>query len=645
MKSNKHKQLFWLSIFIVILTLLVAFFFAYKIKSEEEKEYFVQLGRANVIASELSSTLEEDLNIHFKKMSNAVFKNDISTIVAQIDGLMILNKGKLIFPQNFNESFFKELSNQVSTSKQKIYQEINNLIKAQNFSLADSKIKNEEKSNNIKDSLLFLHLKSILLLKQEKFIARKAILINILLSQKKDVLALPWIFWESVFISYLESSPKINKSYDKILLEMFGLIKSNYLSNDLDYFYQKMKAFNKSNQFIILMSSEHQRLLNLTKHLAQITKTSIESKKLNFHPLPILKKNQNNFQFTLKNKVYLMQNSLHGDNRIIIILSWKRIKNLLNKKLAIFQLNSGFQYKLSSEGTDKAILSRALNQYPNIYIKLKLSDNWITPIKRRNQNYFIILTFILIFILSFLYFLYKTITFQLNLAKMRSDFVTNVSHELRTPVAAIQLMSETLSNQSIKEERKLLEYYQLIHNDSRRLGNLINNVLDFSKLESGSRKYNIQEGSLLGMLEQVKQSYCVNTPSNNLMININSEDEEIIHKFDADSMEQIFSNIIENSIKYSKNDHDTNIKITINSKQTFITIIFEDNSRGINADDLPHVFEKFFRGGDLSTQNIKGNGLGLCIVKQLVEVHHGKVKIESVLDVGTKTIITFPKTT
>ncbi|PCJ59705.1 MAG: hypothetical protein COA79_09885 [Planctomycetota bacterium] len=641
MKIHKKNQLIWLIIITSILVLTLAIFLAYKIKQDEKKEYFVQLGRANALAQVIATSLDEQLNKNYHTLAQAILKNDLSKIENQIDGLLILKDNAITFPQNINEAFFNELSEQVSSSKIKAYKEIKDLIKSQQYQLAKEKLLEEEKDTTTKNNLLFLHLRSILLFKQDKTEHYRSLLAELLLNKKKDVASLPWIFWESVFIGYLEISPEFNDSFKQIFQEMIYLVQKHYLSNDFDYFWQKLTSFMNSHPTFV--SSETHKLINLKANLIRITKNSIACRNLNLQKLPSLINNMDTYNFDLNDKPFVIQISINQEKRIFILLSWKRIKELLDLNLRQLQKDSLFQFYLTNKSSLKSNVSKVLSHYSDISLNLTSAENGLNKIKKRNQMLLIILFITVAFITTCLYFLYKIMLFQLTLAKMRTDFVTNVSHELRTPIAAIQLMSETLANQSIKEDKDLLEYYHLIHNDSKRLGSLINNVLDFSKLESGNKKYEFKDNSILESIENVKASYCLNSQANHPIINIDSNQDKIIFKYDSNSMEQIISNLIENSIKYARNNQRPEITLTINIKDNSVNIILQDNAKGIHPSDLPHVFDKFFRGGNLTTQNINGNGLGLSIVKQLVEVHHGSVKIESTINEGTKILLSFPK--
>jgi signal transduction histidine kinase len=216
----------------------------------------------------------------------------------------------------------------------------------------------------------------------------------------------------------------------------------------------------------------------------------------------------------------------------------------------------------------------------------------------------------------------------MKLSQMKADFVSNVSHELRTPLASIRVFGEFLKLGRIKEQHKIHEYGEYIETESRRLTQLINNILDFSKIESGQRTYQFEESDVEHVVADTLKTFEVILEQNGFFIDFRSPEKRLPPVvMDSNAIAQALINLLDNAVKYSGESKE--ISVRLGQEDGFVTIAVSDRGIGIEREDCGKVFEKFYRVGNCLVHDVKGSGLGLSIVKHVVEAHHGKVTVES----------------
>lgn len=229
---------------------------------------------------------------------------------------------------------------------------------------------------------------------------------------------------------------------------------------------------------------------------------------------------------------------------------------------------------------------------------------------------------------------------ELRLAQMKSAFVSNVSHELKTPLSLISLFAEILELGRVKDENKKREYYRIIRNETRRLNKLIENILDFSKIEAGRKDYHFAENDIGELIENVIFDYQfqINNSGFELKTNIGRNLPAVF--IDRDAIAQAVINLLDNAIKYSAEIK----KISISTKTHKSNVLIEiaDCGIGISKREQKKIFEKFYRVGNDLLHNVKGSGLGLALVKHIIEAHKGKITVKSELGKGSCFTISIP---
>lgn len=227
------------------------------------------------------------------------------------------------------------------------------------------------------------------------------------------------------------------------------------------------------------------------------------------------------------------------------------------------------------------------------------------------------------------------------LNKMKSMFVSTVSHELKTPLTSInmfaQLLDKNLKSKSVKTE----EYLEIIEGESNRLRRLIENVLDFAKIEEGLKQYNLKSVNFNQLVENVLllMEYQFKMAKIKL-VKILGEDEVRI-KADKDAIEQAMINLLSNAIKYSEND--TTVTVSTETQNGLVLFKVEDQGIGISSQDKERIFEPFFRTVEKKYVKAEGAGLGLAIVKNILDAHSGRIEVDSTPGQGSIFTLLFPK--
>jgi len=229
---------------------------------------------------------------------------------------------------------------------------------------------------------------------------------------------------------------------------------------------------------------------------------------------------------------------------------------------------------------------------------------------------------------------------EARLAQAKSNFVANVSHELKTPLSLLSLFSEILELGLVKNEEKKIEYYRVMRHESRRLNKMIDNILDFSKIEAGRKTYNFVAGDMGEVIENVLSSYRyqISNSGFNIQTNIQTDLPPVL--IDRDAMAQAISNLLDNAIKYSREVKQ--LSITTETLGSDLSVEIADQGIGIPRAEQAKIFEKFYRVGNGLVHDVKGSGLGLSLVKHIIEAHQGTIAVESDVGKGSRFTILLP---
>ena len=229
---------------------------------------------------------------------------------------------------------------------------------------------------------------------------------------------------------------------------------------------------------------------------------------------------------------------------------------------------------------------------------------------------------------------------ELKLVEAKGTFVSNVSHELKTPLALIRLFGETLEMGRVNNQEEMRNYGRIINRESSRLTQLINNILDFSRIEAGRREYQFVETDIAEMIEEALRSYEYQLNSAGFEVTKDIQPDLPLILADTEALAQAILNLLNNAIKYS-----TGVKrIEVHAQQRGQKLAIEvaDYGIGIPRSDHQKIFEKFYRVNTGLVHDIKGSGLGLAIVRHIVEAHHGEILVDSAPGSGSRLTILLP---
>ena len=277
---------------------------------------------------------------------------------------------------------------------------------------------------------------------------------------------------------------------------------------------------------------------------------------------------------------------------------------------------------------------------PGLILAMKLRGTTIEAIGQQfARTSFITLAALSLVLASGLAWTYRNVSKEMALARLKSDFVSNVSHELRTPLSLIRLYAETLEMGRLTNPQKYQEYYQIIRKESDRLTALINNILDFSRIEAGRKEYDFRETDLGALVRNTLDSYRYQIEQNGFTYE-EKIDEVPPVRVDREAMARSLLNLVNNALKYSQDRKYVGVNLYRDNGALKLEVV--DHGIGIPSEEQQKIFEKFYRVGDPLVHNTKGSGLGLSLVRHIVQAHGGDILVDSTPGSGSKFTITLP---
>jgi signal transduction histidine kinase len=276
--------------------------------------------------------------------------------------------------------------------------------------------------------------------------------------------------------------------------------------------------------------------------------------------------------------------------------------------------------------------------------KVALFDNEGKSIEqlvgKEKQLYLMLFAGIIIVMLIGIVVMIRAVIHESEISRMKSEFVSNVSHELKTPLALIRLFGETLESGIVSDEKKRQEFYGIIRKESERLTHLINNVLDFSRMDTGVKEYNFKEADLVEVVRSTLEAYKFHIRDDGFKIESELPDESITLKIDKDAISQVLLNLLNNAVKYSEERKYIQVRVCKNSISALISVT--DHGVGIPKEELKKIFDKFYRVSTAKTRETRGTGLGLTLAKHIVEAHGGTIEVESEVGKGSRFMVSIP---
>ena len=278
--------------------------------------------------------------------------------------------------------------------------------------------------------------------------------------------------------------------------------------------------------------------------------------------------------------------------------------------------------------------------FPGLTLAIKLRGTTLAAIGERFARIsFLTLAALSLVLAGGIALTYRNVTKEMALARLKSDFVSNVSHELRTPLSLIRLYAETLEMGRLTSPEKYQEYYRIIRKESERLTALINNILDFSRIEAGRKEYDFRETDMRELVHATLDSYRYQIEQNGFQFE-EKIDEVPPLRVDREAMARSLLNLVNNALKYSQDRKFIGVNLYRDNGSVKLEVV--DQGIGIPHQEQQKIFEKFYRVGDPLVHNTKGSGLGLSLVRHIVQAHGGDVSVDSAPGQGSKFTIALP---
>uniref|UniRef100_A0A7V2ZLH5 histidine kinase n=1 Tax=Ignavibacterium album TaxID=591197 RepID=A0A7V2ZLH5_9BACT len=261
-------------------------------------------------------------------------------------------------------------------------------------------------------------------------------------------------------------------------------------------------------------------------------------------------------------------------------------------------------------------------------------------IRNRATNNMILIGILMLVLIAAVIFVYNAVKKELELAQLKADFVSNVSHELRTPLALISMFAETLELDRVKNDEKKKEYYTIISQEANRLGRIVNSILNFAKMEAGKRKFNFETTDLNDVIDNIYQTYNYHLHNKGFRFEKQLSENLPEVKIDSEAISEAVINLIDNAVKYSSDKKEIILRTGISDNKVYVEV--SDKGIGIAQEEQKKIFDKFYRVSSGLVHNVKGTGIGLSIVKQIVDAHKGIIELKSNLGEGSTFTIFIP---
>jgi len=426
-----------------------------------------------------------------------------------------------------------------------------------------------------------------------------------------------------------------NESFHR-LLERETFVDNCFLtnSNNLIDCKKRLEIVDLNHEIIQFIDTNQEELL----------KNQFQSKKGYIKPLTV---------FSKDSLFYLIYPNIPLENYLVLSVSFREfVSELIVKKIEQMSSN-GFIFLLKNDNDILYSINGLINEdyfeyseelwiYPQYKIWVKAKGITLLDLlekARKERNAALIL--LNVFLIGGSIWLFSIVLKEKKLVKMKTDFVANVSHELKTPLSLIKMYAETLDMNRVLNEDKKKKYYQIIIRESERLSKLISNLLNFSKIQSGKKKYYFESLNIGFLIENFIDDYGVSLKQKGFeIVYINELHGNAFIFGEKESLIQSFLNLIDNAVKYSGSNRKIIIRLT--NVNEYVHINIQDFGIGIENNEQKKIFIQFYRVENSLVHNTKGSGLGLSLVKEIIEAHNGTISVKSEINKGSTFCVSIP---
>ena len=356
----------------------------------------------------------------------------------------------------------------------------------------------------------------------------------------------------------------------------------------------------------------------------------------------------------MKEEIY--RNIIKNSKIAYLIIDCKKNYNNKYTSIEVIEQSKEFEkvFKILTKSNilDSDITELIINNWINKKFKENKFNEFVEEIKNKGKKKLQYTsdvdgknTVVNIYYLNEYFILIFNMDYDLEDNKLKLDFFVNISHELRTPVnlisSTIQLIKLNLKNLSKEDENIISKYIDIMESNSMRLIRLINNLIDSTKIDAGFVKFTPINADIIKFIEDVCDSVVDYVDFNKMNLIFDTDREEEIVLFDPDIIERILLNLLSNAVKFNKVDG--TIYVNLYTKDDEIRITVRDEGIGIPKEKLSSIFKRFEQIQTKNKIEKQGSGIGLYLVKSLVTLHGGNIKVESKVNEGSKFIVTIPK--
>ena len=249
--------------------------------------------------------------------------------------------------------------------------------------------------------------------------------------------------------------------------------------------------------------------------------------------------------------------------------------------------------------------------------------------------------FMLVIVAAFFVTL-RTLFNQKKVGEIKSDFINNMTHEFKTPIATISLAIDAIRNEKVQNDKEKLNYFtSIIKEENKRMNRHVESILQAALQEKQELQLKVSLVHINELIENILDTFVLQLDDKKGEVELKLNAKDDVLKVDQVHFTNMFSNLIDNAIKYSHEN--VRIKVTTHNTQNFLIISVQDNGIGMSKENSKRIFEKFYRVHTGNVHNVKGFGLGMSYVKMVVDSHKGKIKVDSTLGKGTTFIIEIPR--
>ena len=454
-----------------------------------------------------------------------------------------------------------------------------------------------------------------------------------------DILRNPWNLSEDQFKTY---SSMVAEIVSKVLSQNASSFSGEGYKDEFEQL--KHRHLEKIEQWRVYNEIKREIIPELRGRLIQSESHTLipwhQSKKINDKNFLILAVRIPDK--TGKNSKGILGIKMNNDYLVDVVLN-KIIADIQfgeNTNIAIFDLSGR---KLYGEKTSPAAIPTISeyfeDNFPPWRIELSRAEGLGVIEIHKSFYFWTILTLIIILTFGSV-LIVRTIAHEMEVLKIKSDFVSSVSHELKTPLTSIKALTERLQEGKVKSQAKMKQYFSVISQDTEKLTRLVRNVLDFSKIEEGKKEYDLEETDVVSWINQTIENFKQDHIQTGIRIHTQISEGTAVLDMDKDALSRALNNLLDNAVKFSPNKKEVEVHVKSDAENVIIQV--KDRGIGIPQDELGKIFDKFYQGRSALKQSVKGTGLGLTLVKHVVEAHGGKISVESKMSQGTTFSLIFP---